>query len=292
MPSGRRGMTLVELLVAMLLLGVVSTAVHRLLVSNQRLYRQQTQRAELNQNLRAAVALLAAELRELAATDTIAGDIVAMSSSSLVYRAMRSLYVLCQAPAPATATSGTVVLAADRRGLRPIHTDDDGVLLFAEADPASGTDDYWIHARPTGPVAAGTACPGARPSLTVALTDVTPPGGLAQVAAGAPLRSYQLTKLRAYRDSRGDWWLGAESYSYSTGWAVVQPVLGPLEPNGLEFAYFDSGDAATTAPGDVARIRVTVIGRTRQPLWTASGPAYERDTLMAEIALRNNRGDR
>ncbi len=52
---GRRGFTMVELLIALVLLGLVSAALYRVLVNNQRLYMAQTQRIDLSQNIRAAL---------------------------------------------------------------------------------------------------------------------------------------------------------------------------------------------------------------------------------------------
>src|SRR5205807_10016442 len=84
----RRGFTLVELLVALVLLSVVTAALYRVLVNNQRLYQAQTQRIDLQQNIRAAANILPAEFRELDASD---GDIQAMSATSINIRAMRWL---------------------------------------------------------------------------------------------------------------------------------------------------------------------------------------------------------
>jgi prepilin-type N-terminal cleavage/methylation domain-containing protein len=54
----RRGFTFIELLVSMVLLGVVSLAVYQLLTNNQRLYRQQAERSDLNATLRGATSIL------------------------------------------------------------------------------------------------------------------------------------------------------------------------------------------------------------------------------------------
>ena len=49
----RRGFTLVELLVALVLLSIVTMGIYKVLVSNDRVYSAQTQRMELSQNIRA-----------------------------------------------------------------------------------------------------------------------------------------------------------------------------------------------------------------------------------------------
>src|SRR5205809_1402441 len=82
----RLGFSLIELMIALVLLGLVSAAVYKVLVNNQRVYLAQTQTIDLQQNIRAAAAILPAEFRELDASD---GDIAAMGPTSLQIRAMR-----------------------------------------------------------------------------------------------------------------------------------------------------------------------------------------------------------
>ncbi len=91
----RRGFSLIELMIALVLLGLVSAAVYKVLVNNQRLYLAQTQTIDLQQNIRAAAAILPAEFRELDAAD---GDITAMGPDSIRMRAMRQLSFLCATP--------------------------------------------------------------------------------------------------------------------------------------------------------------------------------------------------
>src|SRR5882762_1237013 len=91
----RRGFTLVELMIAIVLLGIVSTALYKVMLNNQRTFAAQTQRIELQQNIRAAATILPAEFRELDAAD---GDITAMSATSITIRAMRQLAIVCTAP--------------------------------------------------------------------------------------------------------------------------------------------------------------------------------------------------
>src|SRR5437879_11747512 len=88
----RRGFTLIELMIALVLLGLVSAAVYKVLVNNQRVYLAQTQTIDLQQNIRAAAAILPAEFRELDAAD---GDITAMGPDSPRMRATQQLPVPC-----------------------------------------------------------------------------------------------------------------------------------------------------------------------------------------------------
>ena len=92
---GRRGYSIIELLIALVLLGMVSAAIYKVLVNNQRLYLAQTQTIDLNQNMRAAATILPAEFRELDSPD---GDIQVMTATSIRIRAMRQLAFVCLTP--------------------------------------------------------------------------------------------------------------------------------------------------------------------------------------------------
>jgi prepilin-type N-terminal cleavage/methylation domain-containing protein len=105
----RRGLSLVELMVAIILVGIVAGSIYQLLLSTERGYRTQAERVRVNGNLRNAISLLPADIRELNAADLLGSDIISMDTSSVSYRAMRNLYFLCQ---PANAARGCLVRAA------------------------------------------------------------------------------------------------------------------------------------------------------------------------------------
>src|SRR2546425_12356230 len=91
----RRGFTLIELMIALVLLGLVATAVYKVLVNNQRVYLAQTQTIDLQQNIRAGAAILPAEFRELDAAD---GDSTGMGPDAPRIRAMPQLSFGCPTP--------------------------------------------------------------------------------------------------------------------------------------------------------------------------------------------------
>lgn len=282
----RRGFTLVELLVALVMLGIVSASVYQVLVSNQRVYRQQTQRIELNDNLRSAIAMVPGELRELSANDPSGTDIIAMAESTITYKAMRNLYVTC-----APQIIGTLLLLDTMViGLRSLEAERDSVLILADRRTDISTDDVWLHQNVVS-VTTGNLCPGAAPSINVTIS----PGVLAAdtVLRGTPVRGFEVQEIRKYPDAWGNLWLGARRYTKSPaaspGWQGLQPVVGPLAGRGLVLAYFDSTGAVTTDRTLVARVSVTVIGRTAQPVQTGGTVDYLLDTLVTNVALRNNR---
>lgn len=279
----RRGFTLVELLIALVMMGIVSAAVYQVLVSNQRIYRQQTQRIELNDNLRSAIAILPGELRELNANDPAGSDIIAMSESTITYKAMRNLYVTC-----GSQTIGNLMyLDTAIAGLRPLDAARDSVLIFADSTTGTARDDRWVHANVVS-VTPANNCPGGAPSYDVTLT----PGvlGTDTVLRGSPVRGFEIQEVRRYPDASGNTWLGARRYHKTDGWGGLQPVVGPLTAGGLRMTYFDSAGAVAATPGLVALIQIMVVGRTTQPVQTSTGTIdYLLDTLVTSVALRNNR---
>jgi prepilin-type N-terminal cleavage/methylation domain-containing protein len=164
MPRLRRvGFTLPEMLLALVLFGIVGVALYRVLVTNQRLYQAQTQRVDLNQNLRTAVDMLGAELRPLNASE---GDIVAMAPDSIKIRAMRQLGFICQIPVLGGAQPLTGIWMVLRGsapgdtlffGTRNFSATRDSLLVYYEGGTVTRTDDTWLRAKLTA--VAPATCP-------------------------------------------------------------------------------------------------------------------------------------
>lgn len=287
----KRGFTLIELLIALVLMGIVTTGVYSVMVNNQRVYRQQTLRIELNDNLRSAVAILPADLRELNSADQIsnnASDIQQSTPNAIVYKGMRSLYAICL-PAPATPpvpiAGGTLTLDARMMGLRGLDREFDSLLVFADLNPNIMSDDRWLHVGVTD-VQTGNNCPGNTPSLAVQISPAI--AAASGVFTGAPVRGFEMVEVQNYQDGGGTFWLGIRRWNKLTGWADIQPIAGPLQPNGFQLGYFDANGIATADPRQVARVDITVIGRTSQPVSLNDGTlGYLVDTLTTQVALRN-----
>jgi len=285
----KRGFTLVELLIALSLMGLVSTAIYTLLINNQRLYRQQTEKIAVNDNLRSAVAILTSELRELDAADPLGSDIMDMSATSITYRGMRGLRWVCLGP-----TVGTM-LAVDttRLGLRSIDASYDSLLIYADSNPMLSRDDHWYHADVTSSPAAANDCGGSsrRINFSINLGGRTSLVAQDDVIAGAPVRVFEVARMTSYVDVSGNTWLGMQRYNKNSGWTTLQPVVGPLQAGGLSLAYYDANGNVTADRTQVARVQVTVIGRTADKVMrlTSGGAGYLVDTLVTQVALRNSR---
>src|SRR4051812_8482372 len=104
--TGRRGFTLVELLVSMVLLVIVAGGIYRLLNATQRISRAQAERVDMQSNMRAGALILAAELRAVAydtnpgaavsTVNTDVPDILKAYPDSIQFRAIRGTGVICQ----------------------------------------------------------------------------------------------------------------------------------------------------------------------------------------------------
>jgi prepilin-type N-terminal cleavage/methylation domain-containing protein len=292
---GRRGYSIIELLIALVLLGMVSAAIYKVLVNNQRLYLAQTQTIDLNQNMRAAVTILPAEFRELDSPD---GDIQVMSATSIRIRAMRQLAFVCLTP-PLGGGIGQLTLTIRKEpmyGTRQTFNANDSLLIYWEGNALTRADDQWL----TGQIK--TVVPGAvcnQDTLGVANQGYTltlQPQWINNpalnvnnaITRGAPVRGFDNVTYSVYQSATDqNWYLGQTNNSQGGG---IQPIIGPLiGANGVTFSYYDSVGTVTADSSKVAQIQIILRARTVSPVRDASGvQAFKVDSIVTRVALRNN----
>lgn len=273
----RRGFTLVEVMISLVLLVVISGIALRVLIHQHWSGIAAGERGALQSSLRGGSLYLLTELRELGGTPGDP-DILAFAPESLTYRAMRGSGWTC------ARTPGLVsVVSASLHGYRAVQPNRDSLLLHQENGPAGAADDRWLQ-MPVLAVGAGS-CPGVPSMGITTLLDTTqvPPGSFSPLA---PIRTFEVMQIKLYQ-SGGDYWLGTRSVSAGE---TIQPVVGPLSSRGLDFAYFDSAGAPATTAGDIRSMEVTLRGLTAAPVRSGGGfgPAVRRpDSLVARVFLRN-----
>lgn len=286
----RRGFTLIELLVALVLMGLVSVGIYRVLVNNQRLYQAQTQRIDLQQNIRAGVTILPAELRELDAAD---GDIVAMTATTLTVRGSRQLAFICTPPVIGVPAGGVAPVTMTIRtdlfyNLRDFNIATDSVFVYYEGDEGTTSDDGWVRGeiRAINNAVCADGAPG-RQLVTNLLFGVNQIAAAGRIQNGSPVRGYETVTYSVYQAADGRWYLG---YQSTTG-GDRQPLIGPvLDANGVTFDYFDVNGNATALPAQVAQIRIILRAQTATPVRTGEGPLrFVTDSIVTRVALRNNR---
>jgi prepilin-type N-terminal cleavage/methylation domain-containing protein len=292
---GRRGYSIIELLIALVLLSMVSAAIYKVLVNNQRLYLAQTQTIDLNQNMRAAVAILPAEFRELDAAD---GDIQAMTATSITIRAMRQLAFVCLTP-PLGGGIGQLTLTvrkAPMYGTRQTFSANDSLLIYWEGNPLTRADDQWLLGQiktvVPGPVCTQDTLAAVNQGYTLTLQPQwinNPALNVANaITRGAPVRGFDNITYSVYQSpTDNNWYLGQTNNSAG---GAIQPVIGPLiGANGVTFSYYDSVGTVTGAPTSVAQIQILLRARTVSPIRDASGvQAFKVDSIVTRVALRNN----
>jgi prepilin-type N-terminal cleavage/methylation domain-containing protein len=295
MIARRRGFTLVELMVGLVLVLAVGGVTWALLAQNQRVARSQSEHAGLQDNVRTGAVVVASELREigydsipesasLGTGASVSPDLLVMERGRVVYKAMRGIGFTCAPPA-----SGALKLQrAALLGLRSPEPGD-SFTAHVEGNTGTGTDDAWVHGAISA-VSGGSCDDGsAAVTLTVSFAGAAGAAAPAHMTAGGPVRFFEVMELRYYR-SGGKSWLGTRSVSAG---GVIEPMLGPLADStaterGLTFAYLDRYGAPTSVPNDVREIAWTFKGVTDGPV-RGSGARLAVDslTLSSSVALRN-----
>lgn len=220
--NGRLGAATLELIMAFVLWGIVSTAVVGTLLRTARAARRVTVRAERRDMLRAAASLSAFELRGSAGGPATLR--VSSGGEEIEYRARRWTSVTCGWAAASTAGLRVTLRGSPNLGDRAPLPLRDSALVWIEGYPSEPADGHWRTALVTG-VDAG-ACPD---GLAAVAIDIEPwPTALAGgVQPGSPIVGYERAALRVYRAADGDYWLG-QATAGPAGWNAVQPVAGPL----------------------------------------------------------------
>jgi prepilin-type N-terminal cleavage/methylation domain-containing protein len=310
-PARRRGFTLAELLVAMVLLTIVMTSVITLLLRQQRFYASANEVIDSRSQLRQAASILPADLRGLS---TPGSDFIAISPTSVTVLANFGSAVICNH------TANTFVIPP-LNAVRNMYTTwsrtpvvGDSVFILDEGPSEGAQDDVWLrYAISVAPVDAAGSCPVSATSFTDAadpgppmrvtidlpgglLNILSPPAGLgASVKVGSVVRFVRPVQYSLYQAADTRWYLGIRDY-VGGAWTTVQPVSGPYETpaggaTGMSFAYFnEAGAPVTTMAGapTISRIDMVVrtLGTDKRNSFGKNGALF-RDSLAVRVAIRN-----
>lgn len=267
-PTARRGFTLVELLVVVVLGSLMTLAIYQVLITNSRTYAVNNAQIQGQQSLRAGMDVLFGELREISADE---GDIVSMAVDSVTIRTSRAFGLVCATNygvSPPTVT-------AFRIG--PVVEAGDSIFLFADNMPSFASDDVWLTMGVSA-VDTTATCVGGAPAQELSVGTLASTGDT--VRMGAPLRAFD-TYTYGLSMWEGEPYL---SRQISTAGAA-DPLVGPLlTTGGLTFRYLDSLGAVTTTATDVAQIEVRL--RYASQVLSAQNRLV-RDSIMGRVYLRN-----
>ena len=298
----RSGFTIVELIIAMVLFGIVMGAAMQVILKQQRFYRGAGELLEMRSGLRQGVTMLTSDLRAVYPAE---GDIYEWTRSKIGFRSMIGSSIICLMPS----TSAIVVpprTLVQNNALSAWLTSPvvgDSVLVFDEGPGVGNDDDAWRGYQITAvatvngtnaclPATGYTVSGDIRPSTKFTLSAALP----STVVTGAPMRFFRRVDYGIYQASDSLWYLGASDClpGRTPTCASYQPISGPYRPlsgtaaSGLVLTYFNTAgaelDPATASMLNIARIGVIVRGETDAPFSTDE---FQRDSATFTVGLRN-----
>ena len=302
----RAGFTLIELLISMVLMGLVSAAIVKLLLRQQRFYNSATDLIQTRQQIRQAAGMLPSDLRGIS---SVGADISAMSDSAIEFRSVFGTSVVCANIGGALSTVPRVLARNSQMTsyVRPPAVGD-SVLVYDNGATTALADDGWTRFQiktvtqvttnvANGcPVSSGLTLGGdisaANPSYQFTFVAAAP----ATIAVGAGMRFFRRVHYRIYKETDNQWYIGF--FDCIVGRVPVciptQPIAGPFQPyavngtSGMQFAYYDALGAVTANPLQVARISLVVRGQAAALMnLSGAGGTVFRDSLRIEVGLRN-----
>lgn len=283
-----------ELLVALMISSLLVTVIYQLMAGNSRYVQLQSSREEVQQNARAAIDVIAADLRTVPPS-----AIRAMGPDSIRFYLPRAWGVLCDTIDTTSGTAWAIFPAS-------VMTDTDvfgkphwGVAIEQTTSPQNHNDDWRFITSPTRQTS-GNPCTTIQPTIdaTQHLTlGFNRPAGTQFVAAGTILPG---TQVMVFEEVRYD--VAPSSSSAIPGSWIrrmvgrvsgainMQPMAGPVPASGaLRLQYFRSDGVTTAATAaQVRRVNIRVIAQSRAETGTgADRSPSEMDTVSTDVYLRN-----
>lgn len=287
-PGRRAGFTLTEMMVALVMAGVLTTALYELVRTQARFAAVESQRQDAQANGRAALDVIAGDLRA-----ALPQGLIQAGEGELVMALPRAWGVLCAdntatamtAAFPAMGPDAFAVLAHEGTGVM-VNT---SATSTPEWAPRPALDGTRAAVTAAAPVSAAAECPSA--AGTVAAYRLA--GSRFPLArAGTLVAVYQLVRYDVGQ-SEGKWWMRRSNGLSGPNAFSMVPLAGPVAARDSAGFGFYAGAAADPVPGapggDTAALGA--LSRIRLRVVTVSSGAYggtravSRDS--ATILLRN-----
>lgn len=310
----RRGFTLIEIMIAVTLLGIIGSILTTVLVRQQRFHRAVGQVTDARARMRDIATILPTDLRSIS---TAGRDILGISDTSIQFRAFVGSAVLCNYASatiielpPQELASGNVLAS----WINPPQPNDIA-YLYDSGTQAGNVDDAWAVFTVADTVSEANAawCPTSRGFATAAdatkrryrITLTTAPNQ-ARVVLGAPIRFAREVRYSVYLASDAQWYVGFQSCTPNVTYGLPgtcgtrEVLAGPVKPgtsdtttSGFYFVFRKrDGSRVTTLSAADTISNVTVGIRTTSGSLlgaTSSKAAAELggDSLRFTVGIRN-----
>ena len=287
-PRGRAGFTLVEMLVALVITALLTTVIWQLVRTQSRFVAFESQREDAQANGRAAVDIVAGDVRA-----ALPQGIISAKDSVLVLALPKAWGVLCATNTAISMTAVFPTMAPD--AFTVLANGGTGVVVNTAATstpiwlPRPALDNTRATVTAIAAANAAAVCTTATGTVSAyTLTGTNFPIG----AAGTLVSLYQLVRYDVGQ-SEGKWWVRRSNGINADNTFSMVPLAGPVfARDSMRFTYY-TGAAATLAnpaPG-TAVATLDQLSRVKFKVVTVSSGAYggtssvNRDSTT--ILLRN-----
>ncbi|MEO7822926.1 MAG: type II secretion system protein [Gemmatimonadaceae bacterium] len=293
---GRSGVSLIEILVVVVLLGIAGAVIGSAILDQQRFHRNASELLSARQGVRDAMEVLSADIRGSSTEDTLR----VVSDSALELFAAIGASVACR-----TISGNSIALAGESAtgntltSFLLVPDTGDLALIYRESPDSPGGE--WNRHR----IAALTArsgspncvADGAEPGEGFLLTLQSPPAE--PVKRGAPVRFIRRGRYSLYRSSDSQWNLGYRRCNALgvPACGAVQPVSGPYRrytpdnaETGFLLEYFNAEGERVPGVGSalsITRVDVTARAERAKNRRPGSPGISVPEIATASIAIRN-----